>query len=117
MNLPPELVRIISEYSKPCTRPNWRKSKPIISTYKLYMLSRENIVNFRRHLRLLKNITDTEWFYAYKTILEFGLEHYRNQYPVNQRKSIHAILDMEGIPEAIILHHNHYVLLFRNRHF
>ena len=108
MNLPPELVRLISEYSKPCTRPNWRMSKPIISTYKLYKLSRNQIVNFRRHLRLLENIKDTEWFYAYKTILEFGLEHYRNEYPVNQRKSIESLIGVEGIPEAIICHYKHY---------
>jgi hypothetical protein len=108
MNLPPELVRLISEYSKPCTRPNWRQSKPIISTYKLYKLSHKEIVNFRRHFRLLKNINDTEWFYAYKTILEFGLEHYRNTYTVDQRKSIESLISIEGLPEAIILHHKYY---------
>ena len=107
MNLPPELVRLISEYSKPCTRPNWRQSKPIISTYKLYKLSRKEIVNLRQYYTLLQHIYTTDWFYAYKTILEFGLEHYRHEYPMYQR-SIHALLEVDGLFEANLLHHKHY---------
>ena len=33
--LPSRTLLLISEYSKPMTRPDWRKSKPIITKYQL----------------------------------------------------------------------------------
>jgi hypothetical protein len=38
--LPSRALQIISEYSKPMTRPDWRQSKPIITTYYLYLKTR-----------------------------------------------------------------------------
>ena len=35
--LPSRVLLLISEYSKPMTRPDWRKSKPIITKYQLYL--------------------------------------------------------------------------------
>jgi hypothetical protein len=35
--LPFRALLLIREYSQPITRPNWRKSKPIITTYHLYL--------------------------------------------------------------------------------
>ncbi len=36
-SLPSRALILIHEYSQPMTRPNWRKSKPIITTYHLYL--------------------------------------------------------------------------------
>ena len=38
--LPSRALLIISEYSKPMTRPDWRQSKPLITTYYLYLKTR-----------------------------------------------------------------------------
>ena len=35
--LPIRAVHLISEYSKPLTRPDWRKSLPIVTTFRLYL--------------------------------------------------------------------------------
>jgi len=35
--LPSRALLLISEYSKPITRPDWRDSKPIITKYQLYL--------------------------------------------------------------------------------
>ena len=37
MALPCRALQIIREYAKPRTRPDWRQSKPIITTYHLYL--------------------------------------------------------------------------------
>jgi hypothetical protein len=106
MNLPPELVRLISEYSKPCTRPNWRQSKPIISTYKMYLLSKKikKTSTYTYYDSLLDNIKDTDWFYAYKTISDYGLfiyyQWYFNKYGVHE--SIPNVLEVDGLREAIM---------------
>ena len=36
-SLPCRALLLIREYSRPLTRPDWRQSKPIISTYHLYL--------------------------------------------------------------------------------
>lgn len=64
--LPIHAVHLISEYSKPLTRPNWRQSKPLTTAYQLYnnTLIRDGLLM----ARLLLNIIDTEWYYLCMTI-------------------------------------------------
>lgn len=64
--LPIRAVHLISEYSKPLTRPNWRQSKPLTTAYQLYnnTLIRDGLLM----ARLLLNIIDTEWYYLCMTI-------------------------------------------------
>jgi hypothetical protein len=85
--LPCRALSLIREYSKPCTRPDWRISKPIITTYKLLLeicsksyQEKEN----RRRMRLLKtiikNIKKTNWFWIYNHIKYFGLRDFYVMY-------------------------------------
>jgi len=64
--LPIRALHIISEYSRPMTRPNWRQSKPLTTAYQLYnnTLIRDGLLM----ARLLLNIIDTEWYYLCMTI-------------------------------------------------
>jgi hypothetical protein len=59
--LPSNVLRLIRDYSKPLTRPNWRQSKPLTTAYQLYnnTLIRDGLLM----ARLLLNIIDTEWYY------------------------------------------------------
>ena len=65
-SLPCRALHLISEYSKPLTRPDWRKSKPLTTTYQLYnnTLIRDGLLM----AHLLLNIIDTEWYYLCMTI-------------------------------------------------
>lgn len=59
--LPERALNLIREYSKPMTRPDWRESKPLTTTYQLYnnTLIRDGLLM----ACLLMNIIDTEWYY------------------------------------------------------
>ena len=59
--LPGRAISLISEYSKPMTRPDWRQSKPLTTTYQLYnnTLIRDGLLM----AYLLMNIIDTDWYY------------------------------------------------------
>ena len=106
MEFPPEILRLIREYSLPITRPNWRKSKPIITTYQMFLLAERNNTYFWTYTiyeQLLEHIRETEWFYSYKTILEYGLDLYRRyyyKYGVHSR-NIHTI---DGLQEALYIY-------------
>ena len=59
MELPSDVFALIRDYSLPITRPNWRQSKPILSTYQLYLIAKKKIENswrFTRYDALLDNI-------------------------------------------------------------
>jgi hypothetical protein len=107
MEFPPEILRIIREYSLPVTCPDWRKSKPIITTYQMFLLAEQknNYVTSNLYERLFDHILETEWFYMYKTILAYGFDmykrHYFNKYGVHARN----IYYIDGLEEALYLHH------------
>ena len=67
--LPSRALQIIREYSKPMSKPNWRQSKPIISMYKLYQLSRSIHLYHNTTMQhklvyyiVLRNIKHTNWY-------------------------------------------------------
>ena len=65
--LPCRALYLIREYSKPLTRPDWRHSKPIITTFRLYLLIKYVMYipiispTKRLHSMILYNIGDTEY--------------------------------------------------------
>ena len=64
--LPKNVLYIIKEYSRPLTKPNWRSSKPIITTYQLYLRCRLNIeTKFKLYCIIIDNIYKTDWYYMY----------------------------------------------------
>ena len=74
--LPRNVLQIIREYSRPMTRPDWRKSKPLTTTYLLF--SRTYYIRhyipeqmlppskYALDYRLLCNIIQTNWYYKYE---------------------------------------------------
>ena len=81
--LPSRALLLIREYSKPLTRPNWRKSKPIITTYSLFLkvktfsyAKQEDSSLNRLYLCIAFNITNTDWCYVYTYIRFCGIYNY-----------------------------------------
>jgi hypothetical protein len=89
--LPCRALTIIREYSKPLTRPDWRKSKPIVTTYRLYI----NVINNYSEIcyYILSNIWLTDWYQLYTYIKTYGFDNY---YYYNKN---HNILQIDGIAQ------------------
>ena len=58
--LPCRALSLISEYSKPMTRPDWQASRPIISTGQLYVLV--SLMVSPLNDLILSNIVETNWY-------------------------------------------------------
>ena len=71
--LPSRAKQLISDYSKPVTNPEWRKSKPIITTYRLYRFALFDRSSNLRDI-LINNIKQTEWYKIYRSILIHGIK-------------------------------------------
>ena len=109
--LPSRAVALISEYSKPLTRPDWRTLRRL----SIHMLYEELIdmrydganVTKRLLILILRNVTNTEWFFMYNTIRNNGLDTYYMlyfyKYGVNYENTIN-IRDIDGIQFAIQSH-------------
>ena len=110
MLFPSHVLRLIREYSLPITRPDWRKSKPIISTYRLYTLIRRRRMmsaEYKIHyIMLLNNIEKTAWYYTYNFIQHYGLESYDHRHFFEYGSKYHPnnVQEIDGISEAIIKH-------------
>jgi hypothetical protein len=87
--LPCRALLLISEYSKPLTRPDWRQSKPIITTYRLYLVVINNYSDLS--YSVLTNIWFTDWYILYSYIKNYGIENYYDN-NIN-----HNILHIDGI--------------------
>ena len=107
MSLPSRVLRLIREYSLPITRADWRKSKPIISTYRLYTIIRKRRRNTFRpiNVMLLNNIENTDWYFTCKYIQTYGLDNYYDeyfrQYGIKYDEIIHNVHAIEGVTDAI----------------
>jgi len=64
--LPTRALSLISEYSKPMTLSDWRKSKPIVETYCLFVI----VINDYSPLGdyILSNICLTDWYLQNSTL-------------------------------------------------
>jgi hypothetical protein len=99
--LPLRVLNIIKEYSRPLTRTNWRDSKPIITTYQLYLKCRvNNEYKFKLYCIIIDNIYKTDWYYMYIIIKDKGIHRYC--YYNNICDS--TIVNIEGIKEAVYLY-------------
>lgn len=102
--LPSRALQIIHEYSKPLTRPNWRQSKPIITTYKLYLFILKHDIDYADlsspdiYRRILCQISDTDWYNAYIYIRFYGLHDYIKSMEGEEHHMLDASVD--GIKEA-----------------
>ena len=100
-SLPIRAINLISEYSKPLTRPDWRKSNQIISQYKLHSYAANNKnKNSRLKEYLSRRIQKTDWYYMYTYIQKFGIDEYYYYvgYP--------DVLQIDGIMDAEIDYQN-----------
>lgn len=104
MSLPSRALLLIHDYSRPITCSNWRKSKPVITPFRLYSIIRKRRRNTYRpiYFMVLNNIEDTDWYYTCAYIQKYGLDKYYDeyfrQYGVKYVQNINAI---EGISDAI----------------
>ena len=105
-SLPCRALQIIREYAKPLTRPDWRNSKPIITTYRMYLHITRKILDYSDqsssdiHLRILWKIQDTDWYHAYGYVRCHGLNEYLYRLEPNETSYQHA----DGIQDAIKLY-------------
>uniref|UniRef100_A0A6C0JM66 Uncharacterized protein n=1 Tax=viral metagenome TaxID=1070528 RepID=A0A6C0JM66_9ZZZZ len=106
--LPSRALQIISDYSKPVTRPDWRQSKPIITTYKLYLFILTHDIDYvdlsspDMYRRILWQISDTDWYHAYTYIRFYGFSEYIKQMEGEENYMLDASVD--GIQEAEQIH-------------
>jgi hypothetical protein len=98
MILPKNVIELINEYSKPMTRPNWRKSKPIISGYDLMMC----ISNPKSKLQylILNNITKTYWYIEWYRIQDYIKYYGIDNYCQYHNKKYDDIIRINGIQFA-----------------
>ena len=91
--LPSRAVSLIREFSKPLTRPDWRQSKPIITTYRLYLV----VINNYSDLcyTVLINIWFTDWYILYTYIKNYGIDNYYDNHTDRD------ILHIDGINEIL----------------
>ncbi len=101
--LPSRALSLISEYSKPVTRPDWR-TKHLMSTFSIYIDIRKKKIwgqkNFWRHLYsiIIHNIEQTDWFNKYMYILKCGTYSYIN----NHKVSSFEIAELEELQKNIL---------------
>jgi hypothetical protein len=95
--LPSRALTLIREYSRPMTRPDWRKSKPIITVYRLYLyvLTKYNLWTPDINILILNNISGTEWYFAYTYIKHYGLMNYLFKRQITSDKA-----NMDGLQDA-----------------
>lgn len=112
MELPDDVLALIRAFSKPLTRPNWRQSKPIISTYQLFLVTIKKIKKiedswqFTRYDDLYTNIKGTDWYWSYTNLRDFGLNIYfrHHQYYYGEATTIQHLNRVDGLDDAILQH-------------
>ena len=102
--LPLRALSLIREYSKPLTRADWRQSKPIVTSYGIYLHTRPLIfpavpikVTFYYLCKIImSNIMQTDWYNLYIIIQHIGIYNASLQYNLPYKK----ISQIEGLLEA-----------------
>jgi hypothetical protein len=90
--LPCRALLLIHDYSRPLTRPDWRHSKPIITTFELYLLS---LIGYKYNI--LSNIKNTDWYEMYHFIKHNGIRNYC----IKNNVDFHTIICIKGIHHAL----------------
>jgi hypothetical protein len=90
LSLPFRALLIISEYSKPLTRPDWRTYSRLM-TIEEYIYTIRYCINhnkYRINIKLLNlvfnNIAESEFYIAYNHIYFFGIDSYVSKYNLNK---------------------------------
>jgi hypothetical protein len=101
--LPCRALLLIKEYSKPLTNPRWRKWKPIMTTYQIYLYTRPCHINLLRKIKfkylckiIFLNIMQTDWHRLYIDITRIGINNAAIQYNIPIKK----IIQTHGFNEA-----------------
>ena len=96
--LPSNVLCLIREYSKPMTRPDWRQSKPIFTTFYLYKMV-QNTQTFLTPLiyTLYMNISQSWWFGLYACIRFNGLNHVFQRYDM----TLQSLMEIDGVEDAL----------------
>ena len=99
ITLPIHVLRLIKEYSKPVTRPNWRTIKNL-TQYRLFLNIKNDIYNKSLYFNAYKSMEKTDWFYTLNYISRLGIETYIHTHKHDNDNLIKEILKMEGIRHA-----------------
>ncbi len=109
--LPFNVLHLINEYSKPITRSDWRTLHKI-TNYKLYSFITDVII---KHVKLAlimqTNIKDSEWYILYTFTQCWGIENTSKYYFI----TIHELLKIDGMNEAVTIHKNRMNLIRMKR--
>jgi hypothetical protein len=101
--LPSNAVCLIHEYSKPVTRPDWRQSKPIVTTYQLYKIVVETQLKLSPLMyRLFMNIYQTWWFGLFVCIRFHGLKFVFHRYDITHEN----LMKIDGVQDALDFYKN-----------
>ena len=99
-NLPSNALRLISEYSKPVTRPDWRTIRKLaIFDIYLYVYCSLKIQTPLMKLIFL-NIEKTAWYKMYSTIKLYGL----HKACIKYNMSLYKMLKIKGMNQAATYH-------------
>ena len=95
--LPYRALLLINEYSKPLTRPEWRNSKPIVTSFYLYKMV-QNTPTFLTPLiyGLYMNLMQTQWYGLYVSVRFNGLNKICDN----------SIMKIDGIQDALTFYLN-----------
>jgi hypothetical protein len=95
--LPCRALTLIREYSKPLTRPDWRKIHKL-SNYELYTIIKNvTMSNVKLVLIIQRSMIDTLWYKLFGFIRIMGLEKTCRCHNILKEE----LLKMDGIREAI----------------
>ena len=97
--LPRHVLHIISEYSKPLTRPDWRTIK-ILTQYRIFLDINHNVYKKRVFYNAYKSMETTDWFYKLNYISRLGIESYIHTYKLYNDNLILELLQTDGIRHA-----------------
>jgi hypothetical protein len=95
--LPINALRLIKEYSKPVTRPDWRTIRHL-TQYHLFLNIKNDIYTKSLYYNAYKSMETTDWFYVLNYISRFGIESYIHKH--KKTDDISELLKIEGILHA-----------------
>ena len=95
--LPINALRIIKEYSKPVTRPDWRTIRNL-TQYSLFLDIKNDIHKNSLYYNTYKSMETTDWFYVLNYISRFGIEYYIHKH--KKTDDISELLKIEGLKHA-----------------
>jgi hypothetical protein len=97
MQLPDDVLEIIREYSKPLTRPDWRRVWPLAGPlFYANLKYLRHKYNNQLYIQIFSHLTQTEWGRIYKLVQMFGIRYASNRCEI----SIDEIFKMPGMMYA-----------------